>query len=169
MVWGGENSLKQAARLTWIVIVGLLAACAGSPDAADHSADFEPVARADHDAASEAAAHAKNMVGKPYRYGGNTPSGFDCSGLVHYSYARAGIAVPRTTRSQLSAGIAVSARSLRAGDLVFFDQEGKKFSHVGIYIGDGRFVHAPSSGKRVRIDRLDKRYWRQHFVAARRI
>ena len=169
MVWGGENSLKQVARLTWIVIVGLLAACAGSPDAADHSVDFKPVARADHDTAYEAAAHARNMVGKPYRYGGNTPNGFDCSGLVHYSYARAGIAVPRTTRSQLSAGIPVSARSLRAGDLVFFDQEGKKFSHVGIYLGDGRFVHAPSSGKRVRIDRLDKRYWRKHFVAARRI
>ena len=109
------------------------------------------------------------MVGKPYVYGGNSPSGFDCSGLVHYSYQRVGVSVPRTTRSQLNASLPVTARALRAGDLVFFDQEGRKYSHVGIYIGDGRFVHAPSSGKRVRIDRLDKQYWQQHFVAARRI
>ena len=109
------------------------------------------------------------MVGKPYRYGGNSPSGFDCSGLVQYSYDRAGVSVPRTTRSQLKAGTPVAAHSLREGDLVFFDQEGRKYSHVGIYIGDGRFVHAPSSGKKVRIDRLDKRYWEKHFVAARRM
>lgn len=109
------------------------------------------------------------MVGKPYVYGGNSPSGFDCSGLVHYSYARAGVNVPRTTRSQINAGKAVPTHSLRPGDLVFFDQEGRKFSHVGIYIGQGRFVHAPSSGKRVRVDRLDMRYWQKHFVAARRI
>jgi cell wall-associated NlpC family hydrolase len=108
------------------------------------------------------------MVGKPYRYGGNSPNGFDCSGLVQYSYSRVGINIPRTTRSQLNAGTTVSRTSLRAGDLVFFDQEGRKFSHVGIYIGDGRFVHAPSSGKRVRINNLNERYWKKHFTAARR-
>lgn len=109
------------------------------------------------------------MVGKPYRYGGHSPSGFDCSGLVYYSFERVGVPVPRTTRSQLKAGVPVASKSLRVGDLVFFDQEGKKFSHVGIYIGNGRFVHAPSSGKHVRIDSLNRRYWRKHFVAARRI
>ncbi|NIO43175.1 MAG: hypothetical protein GTO41_25290 [Burkholderiales bacterium] len=163
--------MKWLAGLTWIAMLGLLVACASSPNVADDniSSNSERATRADRDTALKAATHAKDMVGQPYRYGGNTPRGFDCSGLVHYSYARVGVDVPRTTRAQLSAGIPVTARSLREGDLVFFNQEGKKFSHVGIYIGGGRFVHAPSSGKRVRVDRLDKRYWRQHFAAARRI
>lgn len=152
-------------------MLGSLAACASSPDASDHSRanSYGSTARADREAALEAAELAKNMVGKPYRYGGHSPSGFDCSGLVYYSYTRVGISVPRTTRSQLRAGIPVASKSLRVGDLVFFDQEGRKFSHVGIYIGNGRFVHAPSSGKHVRIDSLNQRYWRKHFVAARRI
>jgi cell wall-associated NlpC family hydrolase len=163
--------MKVLSRLTWLLVLGVLSACSSTPDTRDRdiAADAAYQARADHDAAARAAAHARNMVGKPYVYGGNSPQGFDCSGLVQYSYQRVGVSVPRTTRSQLKSGVPVTARSLRAGDLVFFDQEGRKFSHVGIYIGDGRFVHAPSSGKRVRIDRLDKRYWQEHFVAARRI
>ena len=158
-------------RLTWIVILGLLTACASSPQSGgrDSTQGYESAPRADREAALEAAELAKTMVGKPYRYGGHSPTGFDCSGLVYYSYSRAGIAVPRTTRSQLKVGVPITSKSLRVGDLVFFDQEGRKFSHVGIYIGNGRFVHAPSSGKHVRIDSLNQRYWRKHFVAARRI
>ena len=110
-----------------------------------------------------------NMVGKPYRMGGESPSsGFDCSGLVQFSYRQAGLAVPRSTEQQLRQSKSVKPSSLRRGDLVFFDQEGKKHSHVGIYLGDGRFVHAPSSGKRVRVDRLDSRYWQAHLSAVRR-
>ena len=170
MVRCRENSLKQVARLTSFVTLAFLAACAGSPKADDSSraAREERVAHADHGIGPNAARHAQEMVGKPYRYGGTSPNGFDCSGLVQYSYLRAGISVPRTTRSQLKAGAAVSKNSLRAGDLVFFDQEGKKSSHVGIYIGNGRFVHAPSSGKRVRINSLNERYWKKHFATARR-
>ena len=151
-------------------MLAFLAACASSPKADDSSSASgqDRLARADHAAASTAARNAQAMVGKPYRYGGSSPKGFDCSGLVQYSYARAGISVPRTTRSQLSAGTAVQKQSLRTGDLVFFDQEGRKSSHVGIYIGEGRFVHAPSSGKRVRINNLNERYWKKHFAAARR-
>ena len=170
MVWGGEDTVRIVLRLTCIVIFALLAACSSSPDTPSGSAAANgQQLRADDKAASQAAATARKMVGKPYRYGGNSPSGFDCSGLVQYSYDRAGVSVPRTTRSQLKAGTPVAAHSLRKGDLVFFDQEGRKYSHVGIYIGDGRFVHAPSSGKKVRIDRLDKSYWEKHFVAARRM
>ena len=170
MVRYRKNSLNLAARLTWLVTLAFLAACASSPKSDDSAnpSRHERIARADYGAASKAALHAQDMVGKPYRYGGNSPNGFDCSGLVQYSYSRVGISVPRTTRSQLNAGTAVSKRSLRTGDLVFFDQEGKKFSHVGIYIGNGRFVHAPSSGKRVRINSLNERYWKKHFTAARR-
>lgn len=162
--------MKVFSQFAWLVVFGFLAACSSTPDTRDYdiSSASTHQARADRDAAAQAAAHARNMVGKPYVYGGNSPQGFDCSGLVQYSYLRAGISVPRTTRSQLKAGLPITTRSLRAGDLVFFDQEGRKFSHVGIYIGDGRFVHAPSSGKQVRIDRLDRRYWQDHFVAARR-
>ena len=109
------------------------------------------------------------MVGKPYRYSGDTPAGFDCSGLVRYSYGRAGISMPRATPAQRSATTLISVRSLRPGDLLFFDQEGKKASHVGIYVGDGRFIHAPSTGGRVRTDSLSANFWKKHFVEARRV
>jgi cell wall-associated NlpC family hydrolase len=109
------------------------------------------------------------MVGKPYRYGGSSPSGFDCSGLVQYSYRQAGIALPRSTDEQRSASRLVKLGDLRRGDLLFFNQEGKKYGHLGIYIGDGRFVHAPSSGKSVRSDRLDSPYWKKHLSEARRL
>ncbi len=109
------------------------------------------------------------MVGTPYQYGGNTPAGFDCSGLVHYSYARAGAQVPRTTRQQLKHSHRVARTELRPGDLVFFNQNGKRSSHVGLYIGDNRFVHAPSTGKRVHVSMLTNRYWRRYFVEARRL
>jgi len=109
------------------------------------------------------------MVGKPYRFGGSSPkAGFDCSGLVHFSYRQAGVAVPRTTDDQLRASTPVRG-SMRRGDLLFFDQEGKKKSHVGIYLGNGRFVHAPSSGKRVRTDTLDSKYWKKHLAEVRRL
>jgi cell wall-associated NlpC family hydrolase len=108
------------------------------------------------------------MVGKPYRYGGASPSGFDCSGLVHFSYRQAGVAVPRSTEDQLRAAKPVRG-SMQRGDLLFFDQEGKKKSHVGIYLGNGKFVHAPSSGKRVRTDTLDSRYWKKHLSEIRRL
>lgn len=111
---------------------------------------------------------ATSMVGRPYRYGGNNPRGFDCSGLVQYSYKRAGIDVPRNTRYQRRHSYKISQRQLKKGDLIFFNQEGKWASHVGIYIGKGRFVHAPSSGKRVRISSLQKRYWRRHLESIRR-
>jgi cell wall-associated NlpC family hydrolase len=119
--------------------------------------------------ASRAAEVALSMVGKPYRYGGSTPKGFDCSGLVNYSFAAAGVRVSRETRTLREEAMLVRTSALRRGDLVFFDQEGKKYSHVGIYLGEGRFVHAPSSGGKVRVDSLESEYWRRHFVEARRI
>ncbi len=133
----------------------LLVACAGS-------SDWRGAPKA------EAAARvAKAMVGKPYVYGGKTPEvGFDCSGLVYYSYGRAGMPVPRTTGGQLARSRPVSNRE--RGDLVFFDQNGRRASHVGIYVGDGQFVHAPSSGKRVRTDLVSSPYWRRHLAGVRR-
>ena len=117
---------------------------------------------------SEAADTALTMIGKPYRYGGYTPSGFDCSGLVYYSYKRAGIEVPRSTQGQRNYGASVSSKSLKKGDLLFFNLQGRRFSHVAVYLGDQTFVHAPSTGKTVRTDRLTDPYWRKYFVGARR-
>jgi len=110
------------------------------------------------------------MTGRPYHYGGASPNaGFDCSGLVHYSYKQTGVVLPHNTEKQRLSGRHIQKAELRRGDLIFFDQEGKKNSHVGIYLGDGRFVHAPSSGKHVRTDRLDAQYWKKHFSEARRV
>lgn len=111
---------------------------------------------------------AVNMLGKPYRYGGESPKGFDCSGLVYYSFSRAGMQVPRSSEAQRKAARPVPLNHLLRGDLLFFDQNGRPSSHVAIYVGDGSFVHAPSSGKRVRIDYLHDAYWKKHFVDARR-
>ncbi|HSW53231.1 MAG TPA: C40 family peptidase [Sulfuricaulis sp.] len=119
--------------------------------------------------AYRAADHALAMVGKPYRYGGNSPKGFDCSGLVQYSYARVGVKLPQGTRNLLQVSQPVSRNRLQRGDLVFFTQEGKRSSHVALYLGDGRFVHAPSSGKRVHVAGFHDNYWQRHFTEARRI
>ncbi|MEK6211313.1 MAG: C40 family peptidase [Pseudomonadota bacterium] len=151
-------------RLSPLLLIAALAGCAGSPEVAEASAT-----RASDETARKAVAFAREMVGKPYLYAGDTPAGFDCSGLVRFSYGRAGISMPRATQAQRNATTRISVRSLRPGDLLFFDQEGKKSSHVGIYLGDGRFVHAPSTGGRVRTDSLSADFWKKHFVEARRV
>jgi cell wall-associated NlpC family hydrolase len=149
-------------RLTVLLLPLVLAACAGGPRA--------PAPGNVSDATAErAAGHALKMVGKPYRYGGAAPSGFDCSGLVVFGYRQAGAALPHSTERQRAMSHPVRRSSLRRGDLVFFDLEGKKNSHVGIYLGEGRFVHAPSSGKHVRTDALGAAYWKKHFSEARRL
>ncbi len=116
----------------------------------------------------KAADTALSMVGKPYKYRGDTPAGFDCSGLVRYSYLVAGIEVPHGTKSLMSVTRSVSRSSIRKGDLLFFLQLGKKYSHVGIYVGNDRFVHSPSTGKTIRTDSLADPYWKEHFLDARR-
>jgi cell wall-associated NlpC family hydrolase len=114
-----------------------------------------------------AAMVAMQQVGVPYRYGGSTPSGFDCSGLVHYSYANVGKAIPRTTAAQWASFVPVDDRQLRAGDLLFFSISGK-MSHVGLYVGGGRFVHAPSTGRAVSLEDLGSDYYRKAFIRAGR-
>jgi len=118
--------------------------------------------------AYKAADIARSMVGRRYKFGGNNPGmGFDCSGLVEYSYSKAGIKVPRSTRLQRRQSRAVSIKNMQKGDLIFFNQLGKGSSHVGIYLGNREFVHAPSSGKTVRIDKISS-YWEKHISTARR-
>ncbi|MDY6941570.1 MAG: C40 family peptidase [Pseudomonadota bacterium] len=113
---------------------------------------------------------AEALVGTPYRYGGSRPEeGFDCSGLVHYSYGRTGVSVPRTVRDLRDHTQPVRPRELAAGDLVFFRIGRKRNAHVGLYTGDGAFIHAPSSGSRVRKDQLDDPYWKKRYERAGRI
>lgn len=118
---------------------------------------------------SDIAIHALGLVGTPYRYGGNTPdSGFDCSGLIGYVYrSRMGAAPPRTVAQLSDFGDAVSTRELRSGDMVLFGSG--RPTHAGIYVGEGRFVHAPSSGGEVRLDRLDGPYWSRQTLKVRRL
>ena len=121
------------------------------------------------DQAHDIAIHALGLVGTPYRYGGNTPdAGFDCSGLIGYVYRhRVGMAPPRTVAQLNSWGYPIDGGELRAGDLVVFGT-GRQPSHAGIYVGEGRFVHAPSSGGTVRLDHLQSRYWARQDTAFRR-
>ena len=157
-----------AAWLPGIMAAALLAAgCAGTPaKPAPAAAEPQP---ASSDVRGPIAQLALSMVGVPYRYGGAHPSeGFDCSGLVYYAYTSNGHAVPRTSQSQYDAALKIPLAQAAQSDLLFFrDQE--KLSHVGIYLGDGRFVHAPSSGGSVRVDRVDAPYYQLHLVAVGRL
>jgi cell wall-associated NlpC family hydrolase len=123
-------------------------------------------------AANDILFRAIGLVGTPYRYGGNTPDGgFDCSGLVDYVFRDvAGVALPRSADdiSRIEAQ-EIRRSDLASGDLVFFAHRGRTVSHVGIYVGEGRFVHAPNEGGTVRLDYLDGAYWRDHFSGAKRI
>lgn len=115
--------------------------------------------------------YAQSLIGTPYKYGGNSPdTGFDCSGFVGHVYREMrGLNLPRSSQSLAAQGSDLNQAELVAGDLVFFNTRRKKFSHVGIYLGDNTFIHAPSRGGFVRIDYLTQDYWRRHYNGARRI
>ena len=116
-------------------------------------------------------AKAKNFIGLPYRFGGTSPtSGFDCSGFMQYVYKQtANINLPRTSGSMAQVGERISRSELKPGDMVFFSHGGGRISHVGMYIGEGRFIHSPSTGKSISITSLDSGYWANKFVTARRV
>lgn len=112
---------------------------------------------------------AAQLVGAPYHFGGADLQGFDCSGLAVYAYARAGVSIPRTAKEQQRAARPVSADALSPGDLVFFRIHSRHVNHVGIYAGDGRFVHAPRSGETVSYGSLRDPYYHKHFAGAGRL
>ncbi|HYP84284.1 MAG TPA: C40 family peptidase [Variovorax sp.] len=145
----------------------LLAACGSAPTRSSGAStwNYAPLSPAQSE---EIAIHALGLVGTPYRYGGNTPdSGFDCSGLIGYVYrSSAGLAPPRTVAQLSTFGTEVSRDEIRTGDLVIFGRG--RPSHAGIYVGDGRFVHAPSTGGTVRLDQLAGVYWGKQPLEVRR-
>ena len=147
-------------HLTWLLALTLLAGCA-SRDIATHDPSRGPDALSIERALILATA--KNALGTPYRFGGNTPEGLDCSGLVEMAYRAAGIQVPRTADEQFRA--LPAARQAQPGDLLFFGDR-RKATHVGIYRGNGQMIHAPGSGREVTSVPLHIDYWQQRFLGA---
>ena len=107
---------------------------------------------------------AKRYIGVKYKNSGSTPFGFDCSGFVKFVYKKNSINIPRNARDQFTFGKKISLKSAKPGDLVFFKILGKKISHVGIYIGNYKFIHSPSSGKRVSYASIKQTYWKKRFI-----
>ena len=151
-------------------LASLLAACGGAPRRPRPQPPLTAgTPRAD--AANSVLFRAIALVGTPYHFGGNTPQGgFDCSGLVGYVFRdAAGVSLPRTSTEMGDLPARkLAGDALQSGDLVFFE-DGRRISHVGIYVGEGRFVHAPNSGGTVRLDNLDGAWWREHFAYGKRV
>jgi len=164
--------MSSVARPVILALVAVLAGCAQGPTHSpvggiERRSESAPSA----DPARDAVVYAMSLIGAPYRNGGTTPqSGFDCSGFVWYVYRQsAGIALPRSADEMGRSGQPVAANELRPGDLVFYNTLGRDFSHVGIYIGEDRFVHAPSNGGTVGIVSMRSAYWLQRYAGARRV
>jgi len=156
----------QCLRLIVIVLCVTVAACGRLPGRPPPPATL-PTPGANARQALISKAH--GLIGVPYRRGGENPSqGMDCSGLIFYLHKQLGIHVPRTTRGLFYRSAPVSRHELKPGDLVFF-RLGHGVSHVGLYVGRGQFIHAPSSGKYVRQSPLDKPFWKHHWVRGGRL
>ena len=159
--------MKYRNILYLIIFSFWLYGCA-SPRGALDSAPPERPAAASADR-SEALLQALLALGTDYRWGGASPKGYDCSGLVAHVFAQAwGLELPHNARAQSEIGAPVSLAELQPGDLVFYNTQHRAFSHVGIYLGNGRFVHAPSSGKTVSVDRLGSEFYSRAFIRAAR-
>lgn len=147
-------------KFSLLCIALLLAACGTMP---------RQQARPASEQGNEVALYALGLIGTGYRFGGKNPeAGLDCSGMVSYIYRNAaGVNVSGSAADIARRGKEIPRSGVRPGDLIFFNTMNRSFSHVGIYIGDARFVHAPSSNGRVRIDRLDNRYYAQRYEMTR--
>jgi cell wall-associated NlpC family hydrolase len=166
-----------------LLMVLLIGGCAAPGRVATSPAAKPPATRAHAEPGGDVLAHITNprarelilyalaTVGVPYRYGGSSPeTGFDCSGLVQYVYSRgANRTLPRNTEALSLVGTPVTAEALAPGDLVFFDTLRRPYSHVGIYLGERRFIHAPATGGHVELVDLQHRYWQSRFNGARRL
>jgi cell wall-associated NlpC family hydrolase len=149
--------LKSRALVLLLLLAELTGCASTSPEDTRPPVAYQPVLDV-----------AISELGTPYRYGGSTPRGFDCSGLVHYVYSKSGIRVPRSTTAQYRHARPVAMKNLQPGDLVFFRIAHRWVSHVGIYAGNARFIHAPSKGRVVSYDSLKDPYWKKRLVAAGR-
>ena len=154
-------------KLMPLFVLALCTACSTAPPRNPPPAYDNAI---DDGARNDMAFYALSLAGTPYRYGGESPrSGFDCSGFVRYVFRHSlGVELPRTVEQMSQVGTPVPRSQLRPGDLVFYDTGRHTYSHVGIYLGDNRFVHAPNNGKAVEVNRMTS-YWQDHYRGARRI
>ena len=168
-----ENQLMFSSKcihyiIMWvslILVVPEMTGCAGSPAAPATEVPVGVTAATTH----PGVLIATTLLGTPYRYGGSSARrGFDCSGLVYYAFRETGIRLPRTTGAQLRHAKPVPLPEILPGDLLFFRQRSSRVSHVGIYAGEGWFIHAPSRGKQVSWESLQNSYWKTRLVAAGR-
>ena len=161
---------RPATRLSALVSLALALGCVVGSARADPEAPTRPVSLQER--ASGLVIAALNFLGVPYQRGGNdSDSGFDCSGFTRHVFQLSlGLVLPRRVDDQASASglVSVERTELRPGDLVFFNTLKRSFSHVGIYVGEGRFIHAPRSGSEVRIENLRLAYWAERYTGARR-
>ncbi|MFI4967790.1 MAG: C40 family peptidase [Gammaproteobacteria bacterium] len=147
-----------------LLILVALSGCAQWPEPGAAA----PSTPAQANLGQESVHRAESQVGAPYIYGGDTPQGFDCSGLVEYVYGQAGVHLPRTAEGQYNKTPRVTRGAIQPGDILFFSSDSGNLMHVGIYIGSHWFVHAPDSGKSVSSARLDSEYWKGHYLGAGR-
>ena len=167
------SAAKAAPAALWpalLLIALVLSACSSLLPPRSQSPSSTPAAPLPiSQSGNEVAIYALDLIGTGYRFGGKNPeAGLDCSGMVSYIYREAaGIKISGSAADIAKRGKEIDRQSLRPGDLIFFNTEHKPFSHVAIYIGDNRFVHAPSTNGRVRIDRLDNRYYAERYEMAR--
>jgi cell wall-associated NlpC family hydrolase len=158
-------------RILVALACAVIAACIGAPKHPDEGPQVVPPVTQPSGPASETRMRivftAMQMVGVPYRYGGESPEGFDCSGLVQYAYRTAGLSVPRTAQEQLGASRAIPLADAAPGDLLFFHS--RTNDHVAIYLGQGRFIHAPATSRNVALASMNDDYYRRHFVRAGRL
>jgi cell wall-associated NlpC family hydrolase len=154
----------------FICILSSLSGCA-SFNSKNHTAKVAQFKQDTSVGSEDISIAAVGLVGVPYRYGGNNPNGgFDCSGLITYVFSKsANIKLPRTIQEMSNRGQSVANGPPAPGDLVFFNTTGAKYSHAGIYVGQGRFVHAPSAGGTVRLEYITTPYWAARFTEARRL
>jgi cell wall-associated NlpC family hydrolase len=151
--------------------ISILTACASAttiPPSDYSPANEEKAGNIETTIGEKAAFTAVSMIGRPYKYRGNGPAGFDCSGLVQYSYLAAGLDVPHGTKALRTISLP-TGENMQIGDLLFFNERGKKYSHVGIYLGGDIFVHAPGTGGQVETESLEDPHWKSSFVGARRL
>ena len=161
------NAFSKKHAFPVLFVLLLLASCTSAPKFRGTPGGFVP-ATSDPQR-QEIVQFAKSFLGTPYRTGGTTRNGVDCSGLVMSVYGHFDVSLPRTSRAQSRTGEPVDRSAVEPGDLVFFRTGRQPVSHVGIYIGGGRFIHASTSARQVRIDALNDDYFRNRYVTARRV
>lgn len=145
-----------------LILLILLSACGTAPQRPETNSE---------DKMNELVMYAVSLAETPYRFGGKDPeSGFDCSGFVDHVFQHSlGITLPRTSHELSREGTPISYKQLLPGDLVFYNTQHSPFSHVGIYVGENKFVHAPKSGSRIRVENMNEKYWQKRYNGARRI